>query len=88
MIEVSACYVVSALQGGICMSARSSFPQQQVVPRQVWPALSNDLRTHVIGLLALLALNMVVPRPDGEERRKEGAHADPKTAAQNRAFPS
>ena len=76
MIEVSACYVVSALQGGLCMSAHSSVSQKQVAPSQVWPALSLDLRTRVIGLLAQLALNMVAARPGNESARNEVSHAD------------
>lgn len=88
MIGLPACSVRSALQGGLCMSAHPSVSQKQVAPGQVWPALSNDLRIRVIGLLAHLALNVVVPRPGGEESGKEGVHADPQTAAQNRAFPS
>ncbi len=80
MIELSACYVVSALQGGMCMSTRPSFSQKQVAPVQVWPALSNDLRIRVIGLLAHVALNVVVTHPGGQGSEKEVVHADPKIA--------
>ena len=53
------------------MSSRPSSPEGQVTPAQVWSALSLDLRTRVIGLLAQLALNMVTTRPGNEcpERR-------------------
>ena len=87
MIEVSACYVVSALQGGLCMSAHSSVSQKQVAPSQVWPALSLDLRTRAIGLLAQLALK-IVARPGDECVGKEEADAEPSLVSKNRAFPS
>jgi len=60
MIPRPAFHTFCALQGGVCMSARSASSQKQVSPGQVWPALSLDLRTRVIGLLAHLALN--IPR--------------------------
>jgi hypothetical protein len=41
------------------MVLRPSSPDGQALPIQVWPALSLDLRTRVIGLLAQLALKMV-----------------------------
>ena len=59
------------------MVSRPSSPDAQVTPVQVWPALSHDLRTRVIGLLAQLALNMVVIRAGNECAGKEVAHADP-----------
>ena len=53
------------------MSSHPSSPEGQVTPAQVWPALSLDLRTRVIGLLAQLALNMVrlVLETSAPERR-------------------
>ena len=85
---VSVCFVVRALQGGLCMSSRPSSLYKQVTPEQVWPALSTDLRTHVIRLFAHLALNVVVACPGDEESRKEVSHAEPKTPHQNRTIPS
>ena len=52
MIQVSVSCVVCALQGGLRMVSRPFSPDVQVTPIQVWPALSHDLRTRVIGLLA------------------------------------
>jgi hypothetical protein len=52
MIQVVVFRVVCTLQGGLCMVSHSSSPDVQVPPVQVWPALSLDLRTRVIGLLA------------------------------------
>jgi hypothetical protein len=52
MIELSACQVAGALQGGVWMLARPSSSEAQVTPAQVWSALSGDLRTRVIALLA------------------------------------
>lgn len=67
------------------MPSRPSTPEPRVSPAQVWPALSLDLRTRVIGLLAELALNVLVARPATEGARKEGDDASPTTAAQNPA---
>jgi hypothetical protein len=65
------------------MPLHPSTPEQRVTPAQVWPALSLDLRTRVIGLLAELALNVLVARPATEGARKEGGDASPTAAAQN-----
>ena len=65
------------------MSSRPSSPEGQVTPAQVWSALSLDLRTRVIGLLAQLALNMVTTRPGNECTGKEVSHADPTSAPKN-----
>ena len=83
MIQVFVFRVVCALQGGLCMVSRSSSPDAQVPPVQVWPALSLDLRTRVIGLLAQLVLNMVASRPGNECAGKEVSHADPTSAPKN-----
>ena len=52
MIQRVVFCAVCALQGGLRMVLRPSSPDRQVTPIQVWPALSLDLRTRVIGLLA------------------------------------
>jgi hypothetical protein len=52
MIQIFVSCVVCALQGGLRMVSRPFSPDAQVTPIQVWPALSHDLRTRVIGLLA------------------------------------
>jgi hypothetical protein len=52
MIQVFASHMVCALQGGLRMSSRPASRDVQVTPVQVWSALSLDLRTRVIGLLA------------------------------------
>ena len=72
MIQRVVFCAVCALQGGLRMVLRPSSPDRQVTPIQVWPALSLDLRTRVIGLLAQLALNMVT-RLGNECAGKEGA---------------
>jgi len=83
MIQVFVFHVVCALQGGLCMVSRPFSPDAQVTPVQVWPALSLDLRTRVIGLLAQLALNMVVTRLGNECARKEGVYVEPTIAPKN-----
>ena len=83
MIQASAFHVLGALQGGLCMFSRPSSVAQRVTPAQVWPALSVDLRTRVIGLLAQLAVNVVVARPLEDAAGKERSHAGPATAPQN-----
>ena len=83
MIQVFVFRVVCTLQGGLCMVSHSSSPDVQVPPVQVWPALSLDLRTRVIGLLAQLALNMVAAGPGNEGTRKELSHADPTIVSKN-----
>jgi hypothetical protein len=81
MIQVFVFPVVCALQGGLCMVLHPSSPEVQVPPVQVWPALSLDLRTRVIGLLAQLALNMVTHQ--GSCARKEEADAEPSSVSKN-----
>ena len=83
MIQVSVSCVVCALQGGVRMVSRPFSPDAQVTPIQVWPALSHDLRTRVIGLLAQLALNVVAAHPGNEYTRKEVCDADPTSAPKN-----
>jgi hypothetical protein len=48
------------------MVSRPSSSDGQVPSIQVWPALSLDLRTRVIGLLAQLALKVVTSSGSGE----------------------
>ncbi len=80
MIQVFVSCVVYALQGGLRMVSRPFSPDAQVTPIQVWPALSHDLRTRVIGLLAQLALNVVAAHPGKEYTGKEVSHAGPTSA--------
>ena len=83
MIQVFVLPVVCALQGGLCMVLHPSSPDVQVPPVQVWPALSLDLRTRVIGLLAQLVLNMALTRLGNECAGKEGAYVEPTIASKN-----
>ncbi len=70
------------------MVSRPFSPETQVTPIQVWPALSHDLRTRVIGLLAQLALNVVAAHAGNEDTAKEVAHADPTSTPKNPFRPS
>ena len=83
MIQGVVSCVVCALQGGLRMVLRPSSPDVQVTPVQVWPALSYDLRTRVIGLLAQLALNVVAARPGNECEGSEVSHADATSVPKN-----
>jgi hypothetical protein len=83
MIQGVVSCVVCALQGGLRMVLRPSSPDAQVTPVQVWPALSYDLRTRVIGLLAQLALNVVAARPGNECEGSEVSHADATSVPKN-----
>jgi hypothetical protein len=83
MIPVSVFHVISALQGGVRMSSRLSSHDVQVTPGQVWPALSPDRRTRIVGLLAQLALNVVAARPAGAGTAKEVACAQPTIVPKN-----
>ena len=82
MIQRVVFCAVCALQGGLRMVLHPSSPDKQVTPIQVWPALSLDLRTRVIGLLAQLALNMVT-RLGNECAGKEGADVEPTIVSKN-----
>ena len=75
MIKRVSCPVADARQGGIWMPAYSSSSEPQVTPAQVWSALSGDLRTRVIALLAQLALYIVVARPSEEGNAEERSRA-------------
>lgn len=83
MIQLSASHVVCALQGGVHMSFSLSSSHEPVTPLQVWPALSLDVRIRVIGLLAELALHVVVARQQDEQDGKEIFHAQQKPYTQN-----
>ncbi len=83
MIELSVWYVAGALQGGLSMLARPSSSDAQVTPAQVWSALSGDLRTRVIALLAQLALYIVVARLPDEGSGEERSHACSTPSDQN-----
>ncbi len=61
----------------------SSSDQEQSTLVHIWAHLSSDLQTRVIGLLAQLALNMVVARPQNQSQREEACHADPAAHPQN-----
>ena len=83
MIKPVSWYVAGALQGGFWMLARPSSSQAQVTPAQVWSALSADLQTRVIALLAQLTLHVVTARPLDEESAKEGSHSCSTSSNQN-----
>jgi hypothetical protein len=74
--------------GGMHMSTRPSSCEVQVAPVQVWPALSSDLRTRIVGLLAQLALNMVAAHSDNASTTKEATCANPAPLFQNPSRPS
>ena len=83
MIAVSMFHLICARQGGGRMSSRLSSHDVQVTPVQLWPALSLDRRTRIVGLLAQLALNVVVACPASACRGKEVACAQPTTISKN-----
>ena len=83
MIELSACHVVWAHQGGCCMFPLSSSDQEQSTLVHIWAHLSSDLQTRVIGLLAQLALNVVVVRQENWSEREEASHAASTANLQN-----
>jgi hypothetical protein len=83
MIELSARLVVWVHQGGCCMFPFSSSPQEQSTLAQIWSQLSADLQTRVIGLVAQLALNVVLVHPQSQSEREETCHAEQATDPQN-----
>lgn len=83
MIELSACLVIWAQQGGRCMVPLSSSDQEQSALVHIWTHLSSDLQIRVIGLLAQLALNAVVTRSASQLEREEARYADPAAYPQN-----
>jgi hypothetical protein len=82
MIQLVSCPVTGALQGGMWMLAGPSSSEAQV-PAQVWSALSVDLRTRVIALLAQLALSVVMARLPDEGTGKEASRACSTSGDQN-----
>jgi hypothetical protein len=71
MIQLSAYCVVDVLQGVLPMFSRPSSSHEPLPPGQIWSALSHDVRTQVVGLLAQLTLQAVVARPADECSGKE-----------------
>ena len=84
MIELSACQVVWAHQGGCCLFALpSSSGQECGAFAHVWTQLSSDLQTRVIALVAELALSVVVARSHHETEGEETRHGDSATPPHN-----
>jgi hypothetical protein len=83
MIELSACHVVWAYQGGCCLFPLSSPDQEQGTLTHVWTHLSSDLHTRVLGLVAPFALNVVGARPENPSNREEARYVDPATHPQH-----
>jgi hypothetical protein len=69
--------------GGMHMSNRLSSRDVQVTPAQVWPALSSELRTRIVGLLAQLALNVVHPHSDNAGPMQEVTSDDKNPLSKN-----
>jgi hypothetical protein len=57
--------------------------QDQSPLAHVWSHLSSDLQTCVVGLLAELALNVVVARPQNWSQREEAHDVEQATYAQD-----
>ena len=83
MIELSSCLVVLSHQGGCYMYPLSSSRQDQSPLAHVWSHLSSDLQTCIVGLLAELALNALVARPQNWPQREEACDVEQATHAQN-----
>ena len=83
MIKISACHVLWVHQGGCCMFPFSSSHQEQGVLAQIWSHLSADLQTRVIGLVAQLALNVVIVQSQSQPQREETCHAEQAADPQN-----
>ena len=72
MMTVSVGQLICARHGGgMHMSKRLSSHDVQVTPVQVWPALTSDLRTRIVGFLAQLALNAVTTHSEDAHTIKE-----------------
>ena len=82
MIQLAVFQMLGVLQGGVRMPSRPATSHQQVTPAQVWPALSLDLQTRVIGLLAELTLNVLVACPTPDDPGKVVACVCPTTTPQ------
>jgi hypothetical protein len=65
------------------MSPLSSFDQEQNALAHIWAHLSSDLQTRVIGLVAQLALNVVVVQSQSPPQREETCHAEQAADPQN-----
>ena len=61
----------------------SSSHQEQGALTQIWSHLSADLQTRVIGLVAQLALNVVVVQSQSSPQREETCHAEQAADPQN-----
>lgn len=61
----------------------SSSQQEQSTLSQIWSQLSADLQTRVIGLVAQLALNVVVVQSQSQPQREEICHAEQAADPQN-----
>jgi hypothetical protein len=61
----------------------SSSPQQQNTLAHIWSHLSADLQTRVIGLVAQLALNVVLVQEPRQSQREETCHAQQAADLQN-----
>lgn len=84
-------HLICAQQGGVPMlhlSSHSCSHEMQVTPIQVWPALSSDLRTRIVGLLAQLTVNMVVAHPGNARVAKEVGCVYPTPIPKNPSRPS
>jgi hypothetical protein len=86
MIQLSAWYAVAVLQGGLPMT---SFPSHEPFPLgQIWPALSSEIQTQVVGLLAHLTVQAIVARSVDVCSGKELPLDDQQRFAQNSSQPS
>jgi hypothetical protein len=88
MIAVCVFHLVCSQQGGAHMCSRPSSHEVQVAPIQVWPALSSDLRTRIVGLLAQLTVNMAVAHPGNTCVTKEVGSAYSTPIPKNPSRPS
>jgi len=61
----------------------SSSQQEQNTLAQIWSQLSADLQTRVIGLVAQLALNVLVVQEPRQPQREETCHAEQAADPQN-----
>ena len=61
----------------------SSSQQEQNTLAHIWSQLSADLQTRVIGLVAQLALNVLVVQEPGQLQREETCHAEQTADSQN-----
>ena len=61
----------------------SSSQQEQNTLAQIWSQLSADLQIRVIGLVAQLALNVLVAQSESQPEREETGYAEQATDPQN-----